>query len=433
MPMPTWLRQVASIWGWGKLADVFFLSFYAEEPAREEILQLAAQSPVAQAARWALMGGDESREFKLFYGRSNDDRELYVLRPAAGPLRLVGEDEASFRAWLTGPGLDGLYEDPLGAPSPPSYAVQVPSLQRLKDSFEDPAPQRAERALDEALTAASRRRLGLEAVNLLADPNLKVTDSRRKELLNYLLKRTRKNIAHGIRGSLKKTIESIKKTGRLPSSPPTTIHVEGRANVEVIWDSPPTYLRVEATAAPLSRWILRVDVVQSDGIERVNTLEAVDADSEGRLTASSSHLLLAPRSARVSLVPLSTENEYIARGVNLFFHEDGSVSEDATDGNPENLVNRSPLHREDGPAELHGAPYRWPGRMGWWRHGKRHRDGGPALIVPVWGYTSKDEGHRGYVAYYVHGVLHREDGPAVIYANGDEEWWRQGERIEAPK
>ena len=69
---------------------------------------------------------------------------------------------------------------------------------------------------------------------------------------------------------------------------------------------------------------------------------------------------------------------HLVRGVNRFFHEDGTVSEGMGHGDLAALANKSPLHREDGPAEMHGSPYFWPGRVAWWKHGKLHREDWPS-------------------------------------------------------
>ena len=43
-----------------------------------------------------------------------------------------------------------------------------------------------------------------------------------------------------------------------------------------------------------------------------------------------------------------------------------------------------------------------------------HRDGGPAFT----NYNCR--------RWYKHGKLHREDGPAMEYADGNKEWWENG-------
>ena len=69
------------------------------------------------------------------------------------------------------------------------------------------------------------------------------------------------------------------------------------------------------------------------------------------------------------------------------------------------------LHREDGPAIVNKN-----GTKVWYRGGKIHRDNGPAV---VW--------LNGTLSWYRDDVLHREDGPAVVHKNGGEEWYRNGE------
>lgn len=61
------------------------------------------------------------------------------------------------------------------------------------------------------------------------------------------------------------------------------------------------------------------------------------------------------------------------------------------------------LHRDyDLPAQIHPGS----GFQSWWRHGKRHRVNGPAII------TISGEQH-----WLQNGVLHRTDGPAIIYGS----------------
>ena len=71
------------------------------------------------------------------------------------------------------------------------------------------------------------------------------------------------------------------------------------------------------------------------------------------------------------------------------------------------------LHREDGPAII------WAdGTQVWWINGNHHREDGPAVI-----YAS------GTQVWWINGKRHREDGPAVIYANGTQEWWINGDHV----
>ena len=70
------------------------------------------------------------------------------------------------------------------------------------------------------------------------------------------------------------------------------------------------------------------------------------------------------------------------------------------------------LHREDGPAAEYAN-----GDKQWWVNGERHRVDGPAA-----------ENANGTKWWYLNNKLHREDGPAVELANGDKEWWVNGKR-----
>lgn len=70
------------------------------------------------------------------------------------------------------------------------------------------------------------------------------------------------------------------------------------------------------------------------------------------------------------------------------------------------------LHREDGPAIIYPD-----GTEVWYKEGQRHREDGPAL-------TNKD----GYEIWYKGGELHRVDGPAVVKDDDTQEWWVAGQR-----
>jgi hypothetical protein len=81
------------------------------------------------------------------------------------------------------------------------------------------------------------------------------------------------------------------------------------------------------------------------------------------------------------------------------------------------------LHRADGPAHTEiwhygNAGVSTPAKVEkWYLDGRRHRDGGPAIIL--------DEPHHKEVSYYKLGKRHRLDGPAVIkrFYNGLEVYW----------
>ncbi len=74
---------------------------------------------------------------------------------------------------------------------------------------------------------------------------------------------------------------------------------------------------------------------------------------------------------------------------------------------------RGKLHREQGPAVIHGK-----GRREWYWHGELHRDNGPAIedgTVTQW---------------YKHGKRHRYGGPAVVYKiTGVEHRYHHGQYI----
>jgi len=98
------------------------------------------------------------------------------------------------------------------------------------------------------------------------------------------------------------------------------------------------------------------------------------------------------------------------------------------------------LHREDGPALIHGsgseewflngqrhredgpAIIRANGRLKWFKHGKRHRIGGPAHVWYVNGEIYEEE-------WWIDGVRHRDDGPAMIIRSNIKVWFLNGNRI----
>lgn len=74
---------------------------------------------------------------------------------------------------------------------------------------------------------------------------------------------------------------------------------------------------------------------------------------------------------------------------------------------------RGKLSREDDLPAWTG-----PSSTKWWRDGKLHRVGGPAIV----------HHKKGYQVWYYHGRKHREDDlPAFISANGThQEWYKHG-------
>lgn len=71
------------------------------------------------------------------------------------------------------------------------------------------------------------------------------------------------------------------------------------------------------------------------------------------------------------------------------------------------------LHREGGPAIEH-----LDGENHWYINGKLHRMDGPACNYHDNKQWRKD------------GHLHREDGPAIEWLNGHKEWWLNGKILD---
>ena len=55
------------------------------------------------------------------------------------------------------------------------------------------------------------------------------------------------------------------------------------------------------------------------------------------------------------------------------------------------------------------------GRKEWHKHGKLHREKGPAVIYP-----------NGTKYWFINGKLHQENGPAIIYSDGSKIWFING-------
>ncbi len=76
----------------------------------------------------------------------------------------------------------------------------------------------------------------------------------------------------------------------------------------------------------------------------------------------------------------------------------------------------------------------------WYKHGKRHRLGGPTIIKGNGEFIAwhvNDKLHRldgpafetpDFVMWYKHGTIHREDGPAVT-DRGIDRWYLNGQRV----
>jgi hypothetical protein len=76
------------------------------------------------------------------------------------------------------------------------------------------------------------------------------------------------------------------------------------------------------------------------------------------------------------------------------------------------------LHREDGPAVEYAN-----GQKEWWIDGQRHREDGPAIL--------HDNGSK---SWYLNNERHRLDGPAIEYFNGSSRWFLHNvlHRIDGP-
>ena len=69
-------------------------------------------------------------------------------------------------------------------------------------------------------------------------------------------------------------------------------------------------------------------------------------------------------------------------------------------------------HREDGPA------IEWAnGNKEWYLNGQRHREDGPARVYA-----------DGTKSWYINGQRHREDGPAIEYVSGHKVWFLNDKR-----
>lgn len=421
--IPPTLREAVGRWGWGKLADVFFLSFTKERP--HDLGSLAKTMPGGQDATWVLLGADESREHAL-YCVALGGTHGFVHQRSGGPTKLIGWGEPALFDWLSGPGLEKLYVDPLGAPPATTWASLDASGgvgKTLERAFRSASPDDAERAIETLLAHVSRHRLGWEALHLLMERELAIPDKRRKVLVTLVLQHTKKNVwkSLGAQTALLETVQGLKKNGRFLTPPPTTI-ASPFEGVTVEWSSTHDFLHVRAKTT--GTWVLTLSTHEVSGLHRLAHVIVVDAVSG--IVSTGMSLYAGARSAHVSMEPASEDNDHLVRGVNRFFHEDGTVTETTGHGDPAQLANKSPLHRAGAPAELHGSPYYWPGRTGWWRRGKLHREDGPALYIPHFGGTPADRA-RGVTAWYFDGELHRDFGPARIHSDGRMEWWSRGQ------
>ena len=98
------------------------------------------------------------------------------------------------------------------------------------------------------------------------------------------------------------------------------------------------------------------------------------------------------------------------------FHRIGGPAIEYPDGHKEWFVDGE-RHRIDGPA------IEYPdGHEEWFLDGKRHRIDGPAIELA-----------NGSKFWFVNGGFHRTDGPAVEDANGSKEYYLFGEKYDDPE
>lgn len=94
---------------------------------------------------------------------------------------------------------------------------------------------------------------------------------------------------------------------------------------------------------------------------------------------------------------------------------------------------------KDVPKDFTGVFEHKNGDRSWFKEGKRHRIGGPAVMENGSKYWYKDgKLHRedgpaiidrfGAKYWYKNHSLHRLDGPAIEYKDGSKEWYKEGNR-----
>jgi hypothetical protein len=430
---PEWLRAVAGTWGFGTVADLFHLGIWPWVLGETESAVLAAKFSAASTAKWLNIGGDEGRNFTLVYAPPARHAGFYaLLTNDERSVIPIGKTDDAFLTWVTGPGLERtkLFDDAIGAPSPTTYAVPGPTnlYALLLSAFKDHRLEAADEAIATALTTASRHRLAWEAVNMLLEPSLEIADTRRKELMQSITTMFKKNVAKTIarQSDLAATVRSVLKTGKLLVAPPTSLVAPPGVSIPLEWNETRTFVAGRGHV-DAGTWLVRIWALGQDGIERLH-FHMVIPVAAGEELAFGGTMLDGPRWVRIEVLLAGREHDAFVRGVDVYHFDDGSIVEDSTGGQPPAETATRRLHREGGPAVLKGNPYYAPTTERWYRHGKPHRDDGPAVVVPCYGKTANDA-HRGMTAYYVDGVLHREHGPAVRYANGDEEHWIRGTRV----
>lgn len=100
-------------------------------------------------------------------------------------------------------------------------------------------------------------------------------------------------------------------------------------------------------------------------------------------------------------------------------HRDGDLPASISSGNKSWYKNNLCHRDNDLPAQI----IREGEILIWFKHGKKHRIGAPALIQKRHSY------HMAYEEWWFEGNKHREDGPAVTFEDGRKEWWLDGREI----
>jgi len=77
------------------------------------------------------------------------------------------------------------------------------------------------------------------------------------------------------------------------------------------------------------------------------------------------------------------------------------------------------LNNSEGVPKNYTGIIKWEtARISFYKNGKLHREGGPAII-----YTTALR------YWYKEGKIHRLDGPAIKYSNKEYDWWIEGENF----
>ena len=97
------------------------------------------------------------------------------------------------------------------------------------------------------------------------------------------------------------------------------------------------------------------------------------------------------------------------------FYDEPSVHNSTVDKDYKIWHRHGKIHREVGPARIEGNEWQY------YKDGKLHRERGPAIVR--WA----NSGDRTHKTWYINGKKHREDGPALI-RYGQELWFFDGKK-----